>query len=471
MSDSLRTVILQELKARFPAMTWKLGSLVRTLIVEPLASLGDTVSNYIQEAENSLDVTTICNSPAQYPKAIDTWMNRLGIESPEIKTSSGVVAILSETGEDMVVAAGTMFTWGDDLAFQVVGNIEFNASHPYTKLNEGAYLAEVPVVSTGETGASLSAGAPLNWEGAPAHVYDIYTASPITGGRTSLSYQAKATLILNALSVKSFVGEEGISNALQREFPNEVVNAKAGNKDAKKLNVVPLYIKPSFPPSTITLQAVTHYRGGEEPSSMSSDSSETPENTVEVSFSGTGIISVDKVLDELNSECTVVSTEVQGNIGDSDSTVTLTLSGVEVARSLTIYCTGFSILRDCAYWLNAENQGLPFRYIVKVPAVAIVSLFISGTETLPLSVRTEIQSYIDYKPLDASVTDGEISAILQRSNITTTGANLYSAYIINNINSNAVMTSVGVMSPAGNPWVNGRPVAMYSYVDKIKANV
>ena len=471
MLESLRTVILQELKSRFPAMTWKLGSVVRELIVEPLASLGDTVSSYIQKAENSLDVTTICNAPAQYPNEIDTWMNRLGIEPPEVKRSSGIVAILSETGENMTVAAGTMFTWGEDLAFQVTENTVFDATHPYTKLNEGAYLAEVPVISTGETGASLSAGSPLNWEGAPEHVYDIYTASPITGGRTSLSYQAKADLILNSLSVKSFAGEEGISNALQREFPNEVVNAKAGNKDATKLNVVPLFIKPSSPPATLTIPVVTYYREESSLSSGSSESSESPDTSIKVSFSGTGLISIDKILNSVNTECSILSTDITGNLGDSDSVVTLSISGVTAGEKVTVYCTGFSILKDCAYWLNAENQGLPFRYIVKVPAVAIVSLFVNGTDSLPLSARTNIQTYIDDKPLDASITDGEISAILQRSNVTYKGANLYSAYMMNTINSNAVMTSIGVLSPAGNPWVNGRPVAVYSYVDKIKANV
>ena len=358
MLESLRTVVLQELKARFPSMTWKLGSIARELVVEPIAALGDIFIKYVQTAENGLDVQTICQAPAQHMDEIDTWMSRLGLEYPDTKNATGIVAILSETGESMEIPAGTSFNWGDQLSFQSTETRRFGSDVQYTKLNEGAYLAEVPVVSLGESGASLSSGTPLNWEGAPAHVYDIYTASSIAGGSGAMSYQARASLIMNALSVKTFVGDDGISHALQRAFPQEIVNARSVGKNAKKPYTVPLFVKPSAPPSTFIIDSTT----------------EKTSDSTTVTFSGAGILSVDRAIDSGNNIIPITNTEViDGSLGDSDSKIVLTLSGMGVGETISVYCTGFKILQECAYWLNAENQGLPFVYVVKTPAVAVIT--------------------------------------------------------------------------------------------------
>ena len=457
MSESLRTVVLQELKARFPGMTWKLGSLVRTLIVEPLAALGDAFDSYIQKAENGLNVVAICQSPSQYSEELDTWMNRLGIAQPELRAASGMVALLSDTGEDMTIDSGTMFTWGDELSFQVTESRTFGSGSPYTKLSEGAYLAEVPVESVGATGASLSIGSPLNWEGAPSHIYDIYTASPISGGRSILTDQAKATLIMSALSPNSFTGEACISKALQREFPNDIIDAKAGAKDAEKLYKVNLFVKPSNPPSTFTRAASTY--------------TDEADNSIKAQISGAGVITVDKVVDKLSATCPIVATTVTGNLGDSDSIITLTLSSVRAGEGVTAYFTGFQIVQDVAYWLNAEQQGMPFSYTVKIPAVVTIGIAVSTTEALPINVRNDLQDYINDKPLDSAVTDSEVAAILQRANITMTSSNVYTAAVLNSKNTVSLSTSVGGVSPAGNAFSFGRPTAMYSYVNKIFANV
>ena len=136
-----------------------------------------------------------------------------------------------------------------------------------------------------------------------------------------------------------------------------------------------------------------------------------------------------------------------------------------------MYCTGFQILGNCAYWLNAEQQGLPFIYTARVPAIVTVSIALSTTEDVPSDVKTSIANYINDKPLDSAITDSEITAILQESNIAVNGSHIYTASIKNSDSADSISTSIGGLSPAGTVWSLGRPVAMYSYTDKITSNV
>lgn len=455
MSDSLRTVILQELKSKFPFMTWKLGSLVRELVVEPLASLGDVLDAYVQQAEAGLDVLTICQSPSQYHEEITAWVNRLGLSETTSRASTGIVAILSSTGESMTIDEGTFLSWRGDISLRVVRTYTFDEDHPYTKLGEDSFLAEIEVESSGADGVAISLGAPLGWEGAPDHVYDIYTASPISGGAALMSDQAKAELILNALSPASFTGDMCISQALKRNFPSDVVNAKTVKKTADAPYNVNLYIKPSTPPTSILLASNAFLE----------------DSKVKVTIPGVGLLSVNKVVNSLNAVCPIVSMSVDGSIGDSGSSVTLEIQEANPGDELSIYCTGFKVLSDCAYWLNAEQQGLPFNYIVKVPAVATIGISLNTSETVPTNVKIAIQQYINDKPLDTAVTDSEISAILQQYNIPVTGSHLYTATLSNATGAGSLTTSVGGVSPSGSIWAVGRPVAMYNYTDMTVTNV
>ena len=63
MSDTLRTIIFQELRARYPDVDWTLGSTIRELVAEPVAELGDIASQYIAEAESRLDIVKMLDNP------------------------------------------------------------------------------------------------------------------------------------------------------------------------------------------------------------------------------------------------------------------------------------------------------------------------------------------------------------------------------------------------------------------------
>ena len=113
MSDTLRTIIFQELRARYPDVDWTLGSTIRELIAEPVAELGDIASQYIAEAESRLDIVKMLDNPTQYADAINALAKKLGIVSPETVSATGTVRILLDSVPSvLVIAKGTQFTWG-----------------------------------------------------------------------------------------------------------------------------------------------------------------------------------------------------------------------------------------------------------------------------------------------------------------------------------------------------------------------
>lgn len=457
MSESLRSVIIQELRTRFPAINWKLGSLVRELIVEPLARLGDILDSSIQKAESRLDLSSIYKDPIRHKEAIDTWMSVLNITTPENKSSIGKIVILSESGESMTVLAGTVFTWGDNLSLVATESTYWGDNgKPFIKYGEGAYAAEIDVMSVADYGVSLSQGSPINWDGAPAHVYDIYTSTAITGGRAELSYQEKANLIKSAMSTKSFVGEDCISNAIQRAFPEEVVDAVVlPKRNADRPYETIISIKPVNPPGAFYISSV-----------VCKDTEDAPF----VLIRDPGVTSVVAVKDSQGIPCPVSRVKYTKNPNTMITEITVYILGVKVGDSVSVECSGFDVIDRCASWLNQDVNGLPFKYSVVAPAVTVISVYIPTTADLTLDVKTAIQTYINTKPLDTSLSDNEIIDILSSYGITTTGSIIYSASTLNNVGSNAVSTSVGGINIAGNSWATGRATAMYTFVDKINTN-
>lgn len=453
MSESLRAVIIQEMRARFPALTWKLGSLVRELVVEPLARLGDLLDTYIQEAESRLDIEAMCKNPLEHKDSIDMWMTKLGLTDTEGRQSRGSVIIMSETGENMSILQGTVFTWGDDNISLVADESSTWGSdgRPYIKYGEGSYAAEINVTTTDNNGCAVSPGVALNWVGAPNHVYDIYTGSVITGGRTERSYQEKATLILDALSTKSMSGEACISSALRRQFPDEVADvAVLQNTGAAKLGSVNICVKPLNPPEDVMLDTIVC--GGV--------------NDTYVIINATGIMWVRDVTDKYNTPCPIEKSEMQGD------NYRLTINGVSPGDTVRVRCQGFSVIKRCSDWINDFVHGLPFKYNIITPKVDVISLHIPTTGVINTEARVALQAYINSKPLDSNITDSEVSSVLRDYGVTVTGGVIYNSSTINDAGSVSTVTTMGSTSGglSTNVWAHGRAAAMYTYIDKINDN-
>ena len=456
MSNSLRSIIIQELRARFPDIDWKLGSLVRELVVEPLAKLGDILDSHIKKAESVMDLEGIQNYPAEHKEEIDTWMTRLGLHGFEAKESTGAIAIVSETGEPMTVLAGTVFSWGDDEISLVADTTKLwgGNGEPYNKQGEGVYVAEINVTGLSEQGGSLSSGIPINWVGAPKHVYDIYTKTAITGGRPEQSYQEKADMIVNALSIKSFVGEECISNALQRKFPGEVVDAVVlADKRTRNIGEVTLCVKPFNPPYTTSA-----------PDIIKTDK----DGRTYVRVVANSVAKIIDVHDSHNIPCPIV--EVRRVEDGNNAVLYAYISGARDGDKAIVYYEGMPIIDTCNKWLQQSVQGLPFIYNVVAPQVVVLSLHIPTNDTISVAAKTAIQSYINAKPLDATVADNEIIALLRDYGITVTGNIIYSTAVDNNTKTQAVSATMGGVSATGDLWSDGRAVALYTYIDKINDN-
>lgn len=453
MSESLRAVIIQELRTRFPAVSWKLGSLAREMIVEPLAKLGDLLDSYIQVAESRLDIESMCKNPTGNKDSIDMWMAKLGLSDIEGRQSKGSIIIMSETGEDMTVLQGTVFTWGDDSISLVADETTTwgTKGKSYIKYGEGAYAAEFSVATIDSNGCSVSQGASLNWEGAPNHVYDIYTSSAITGGRAERSYQEKATLILDTLSTKSLSGEECIAGALRRQFPGEVADVVVlPNTGTTSIGTVNICVKPINPPAGIVLDATVHEDA----------------NGSYIILGTTGITGIGTVVDKYGSICPIDKYELQ------EGGYKVSISGVRPGDTVSAHCQGFQVIQSCSDWINDFVHGLPFKYNVLTPKVDVISIHIPTTDNINTEAKVALQSYINSKPLDSGITDSEVAAILSDYGVSVTGGIIYNTSTINDAGSVSTVTTMGSTNGglSTNVWSHGRATAIYTYIDKIHDN-
>ena len=460
MSESLRSVLIQELRTKFPAVSWKVGSLVRELVIEPLARIGDILETYIQQSEARLDITTALDDPTNNKDTIDLWMDRLGLGEFEGKPSSGSIAIMSESMEDMTILQGTVFTYGaDEISLITDATITAGSDGTgYKKCGEGAYLVEVPVTSADTESGYISPGVPVNWVGAPQHVYDIYTATSISGGRPAQSYIEKAELIRDALSMKSFVGEECIKGALRRAFPGEIADTRVVQTNSTSTPAaVNICVKPSSPPSTFDINAMT--------------SQDTVNGPIYVTINNPGILRITDVLasDEESRQVNIVRVD-KSPLDNGGTAHTIILSGVEPSALVTVKCEGSAVIGRCGAWLNQSVQGLPFKYNVLLPCIATLSLRIPSNDTINIGAKSAIQAYVNSKAMDSEITDADIVSILREYGINTTGSIIYSKTVSNGSGAESMVTTVGSVRSSSSGNSDGKPTAVFTFIDKITNN-
>jgi hypothetical protein len=448
MSNSLRNILLQEVRDKFPKLDWNLGSVVRELVIEPLSKLGDDLDQYIANAKASLDVQNICANPTKYEDELDEWVDRLGISPPETRASSGTVRITKESPDRMVIPAGTQFSWNDEVvvytqetyvATKVGSDQDLDNRLEYVSYGGSAFSVDIPVIGY-VGGGSVASGAPLNWSGAPDDVYDIHVGSAISGGVSSFNVHEKAAKILDALTPDALSGEACIRKALRLNFPDYVRDVVVGEKDVKKPYAVSLYVKPvnSFQQFDVDVK-LTDGKGV---------------------VDGCGINKVTELFGPDGASYNF-SADYSDDFGDTGSTATLITKNLTLSGMFKARVVGFSEYRNINAWLVRAAKSTPFEFNLKMPVVGMVSMICSAPNADYSSARSDIAEFVSSLPLDGTSTDSDIAKILSKYDADQYGAVVYSVSA-HWKNEHTVKTMFGGISSDALRHYTSIPVAFYS---------
>lgn len=242
--SSMFDVLLQTVKDRFPKLNWKLGSVIRSLLLDPMERIGRDVDTYVAKATLASDISELLRHPTGRGEELDHWLAQMNITMPEPKDREGTVAVVCDGSTSITVPEGSAFSWNNGVILLAKASVT-GTKDTMVKLDTGLYLLEVPVVAYGDSSVTLSKGSSVVWSSAPDTVVDMYVLVPVAGGLSPSSDQAKAAIISSALSQPLACGEEAILSSLVRRFGHCIVDVKSdtGIRYPETGYVTPLYIK------------------------------------------------------------------------------------------------------------------------------------------------------------------------------------------------------------------------------------
>jgi hypothetical protein len=426
-----------------------LGSVVRELVIEPLARLGDILESRIASIKSSLDVGTICKNPEEYEEDVDNWINWLGITFPTSSGSTGTVRLIRERNENLLIPAGTRFTWNGEIVVETTQECVVSktggGTHVYKTLVEGeAYSVDIPVTCSTYSGTSIGAGAPLSWPGAPSDVYDVHVESAVSGVSYT-SAQEKARLILDILSPDALSGEACIRKALRRNFPNAVMDVVVGDKDPEKPYAVNLYIKPTSCIQNYALKV--KFTGGV------------------CKFNGCGIYEIladGGVRDDKGVTYTISSVKYSPKRGTSDSVIEITAQQ-PITGEFSLDVCGFKEYAMINEWLVAQTKSTPYEFTLNLPAVGVVRanlVLIPGSATT-YGIKSAIAELISSSSFNATISDGLLDKTLIKYNAALAKPSMYSITVYSG-DIKTLLTTTGTLSQGALRHVVNSPLVLYA---------
>lgn len=456
--NDIKSFVLQQFKDAFPNFNWRIGSMIRELLVEPLAYLTEILDHYSNYLNNLNNITYVLDNPDECANEIDTWMRQLNIVQPQQSASTGTVAILVNSPSDFTIPRGTVFVWGSNVNIFVENQQTFTLTDGTMKqLCYSCYKIVVDVATIQNTSISLSCGAPLVWAEAPNTVTDIYVESPITGGVGELSYTARADMIRSVLTTPAPCGEANILAGLQRRFPETVADVKthqvAGTAGSGE---VPITLKQRAVPTLRNFTAiVTANNSGE----------------LMVAVPRQRLLYIKSVA-KLSGESLPYTISDSSDTGDTIALKLATEDGLVVVEGETVTVTTLAVTESakCFDWLNSAQVGSPYRFVEVVPAIAIIELEINaqGRKNITETELLEIQEYINHSKINQTITDGGISQILQAQRRTLSRAVTYRGTVYYRGEAKSFCSSSGMLNLTALGVFPGVPTMAYTTVDKIR---
>lgn len=440
--NKLFDTVLQTLRDRMPNLSWKVGSLVRELLVEPLTYIGTSVDRVIADIQKTENISEALADPVNNEDTLDVWMKRLRIGVSAVRKSTGTVTITFSGTDTLIIPESTEFSWGDSVRVFSIGYMEVSPLNgTVTRLGGDCYSINIPVETTDTTGYTLSIGTKLNWSSAPARVLDIYVSSTVTGGSTGLSANEKARLIDAHLGNAAICGEQTTLNALVREFGESVCDIRFGDRvQAAGLVTVPAYIKQSSAPQTVDI-----------PLSESGDGSYT--------LPADQVVTVAEVTDSLGN--------VRQFTADYSSSDNIQINVVgSPASKLTASTIKYTETAAIADWLNARQRGVAAVFKAATPIYCEIGVRIPYIGELPEAATAAVSEYINHVGFDAVLKDSDIVTILGTYGVIPNGALNYSAEVKHR-NISRLLSQVGGINLSTVLGTSGEPVAVYCPINKV----
>lgn len=458
MAESLSTIIFQELRTAYPSVDWEVGSVIRELIAEPVATLGNLADQYVNEAEQRLNLSAILNNPSQYTTELNLWMDRLGLSATRNRAAAGTARLMmTKLSVPVSIMEGTILFW-NDVQLMVSETTtwfvsEDGESNVLTYRGPNAYEAVIPVTAYDQSNLALSEGTPLNWPDAPNSVYDICVGSAITGGRVEMTDAEKAAAIRDVLFPPSFSGEYGMNAALRRRLPLVVNSVKPSRKTDSTVGQVPVYVKTINAPEVWDIKT-TCYQDRQD---------------VVCTIDGTGVYEVVDVYNRYGVPHAFQYSMSQ-TTGDAGSTVRVVLDSVEANTDVKVRVRGLKTLSAVQTVFASEEASTPYTFLSKLPAIVRVDieLHVAAGDTVTDDIQNELQTYISSLPLGTdALNDSTLTVFLRERGITLTSATFYTARVLYGDSPRTVTATGGISLNGLLMTAAAKPIAVYCFNDGI----
>ena len=466
--NSLFDVLLQCVKDKFPLLTWKLGSVVRSMLIDPLTSISEETDLYVEKLRALTDLQGLLDNPVGREDEIDYWLSQFGLSLPEERLSAGEVTLVLSSLDPFSIPEGSDFSWSNGIVLRSQRQVSISATSSDVSMGAaGLYHVKVPVQSVGAA-LSLDAGAPVSWSSAPAQVVDMFVSSAITGGVSRDPLQVKVNLIRGAITQPAMCGADAIRASLIRKYGETIVDVALGAREKTNADVVvPMYVKQYSLPTTVS----TRVEGVLQPADDTDG-----QNYMALTMPAVGLAYIQKITDESSGEVAeIVKTQLKYTDSGEQLTILVAAptdtanSEIATSRYYLVEASVFEHIRTAGSWLNSTQCGSPFKMVIHSPVYAKVKMQLNvGVSEINTGALEDLCDYINGSKLGVTLSDAAVREILNKHGYTLRSAVLYVADVRSVLTTTAVSRTGSLTFDGISNIQTMEPVAAYCSFEDIK---
>lgn len=266
--SGISTLLFKFLQKRFGNFDWGNGSVIRTLVAEPVVELSEQAVSAVNNVYNSINIQALLDSPEEHADDIDKLFKSMGLSTPTATVSTGRVRLLLDSDDSFIIPAGASFEYNDVTLMtaqaytaRVIDPVnpedestdtilEISPVDPVVlngNMTATAYEVIVPVRSI-TTGINLSEGTELTWNGITTGIYSATVYSTITGGINDYTASQKINLIRQQLFPAAVSAQESVLHAINTNTPDLAVDCAFA--PTSPVGYTDVYVKTTAVPST-----------------------------------------------------------------------------------------------------------------------------------------------------------------------------------------------------------------------------